>query len=120
MDIVENARIAEMLEEHPSTFEQKIFTQREIDYAAQRRRRVEHFAARFAAKEAVAKALGQGMTNGVSWKDIEVIHDPAGKPHISLTGHALRLAEKMGVRSIHLSLSHSDIHSIAFVVAESA
>jgi holo-[acyl-carrier protein] synthase len=118
VDIVENARVADLLEKHPGTFEEKVFTALELTYAADRRRRVEHLAARFAAKEAVAKALGFGMSNGIYWRDIEVIHDDAGKPTVKLAGRVRDLAEKMGVRAIHLSLSHTDVHSIAFAVAE--
>lgn len=118
VDIVENARIAEMLEKHGPAFSAKIFTESELAYAGERRRRIEHLAARFAAKEAVAKALGLGMTNGISWRDIEVVHDQAGKPAVNLTGHVADIAADIGVRTLHLSLSHADSHSIAFVVAE--
>ena len=118
VDIVENARVGELLEKHGRAFEEKLFTEGELSYARERRRRHEHLAARFAAKEAVAKALGQGMSNGVSWRDIEVVHDETGKPGVKLTGPVKKLAEQMGVRSLHISLSHTDSHSIAFVVAE--
>jgi holo-[acyl-carrier protein] synthase len=119
VDIVENERIAAMLEQHGSAFEDKVFTANELAYAGDRRRRVEHLAVRFAAKEAVAKALGRGISKGVTWKDIEVVHDDAGKPGISLHGGTFDLAEEMGVRNLHVSLSHTDTHSVAFVVAES-
>ena len=118
VDIVENARVGELLEKHGRTFQEKLFTEGELSYARERRRRTEHLAARFAAKEAVAKALGQGIANGVSWRDIEVVHNDAGKPEVKLTGPVKDLAESMGVRSLHISLSHTDSHSIAFVVAE--
>lgn len=118
VDIVENARIAELLDKHASSFSDKVFTEGELGYADPRCRRVEHLAARFAAKEAVAKALGLGMSNGISWRDIEVVHDDAGKPSVKLTGLVRDLADKTGVRSFHISLSHTDSHSIAFVVAE--
>ena len=120
VDIVENARISEMLRRHGRSFEEKLFTEGELSYADERRRRTEHLAARFAAKEAVAKALGQGMTNGISWRDIEVVHDQRGKPGVKLTGAVRKLADKMGVQHLHISLSHTDSHSVAFVVAEGA
>ncbi len=118
VDIVENARVGELIEKHGKSFEQKVFTEGELDYANDRRRRTEHLAARFAAKEAVAKALGQGMSSGISWRDIEVTHNEAGKPEVKLTGPVRKLAQQMGVKTIHLSLSHTDTHSVAFAVAE--
>ena len=120
VDIVENARVGELIEKHGKSFEQKVFTEGELDYANDRRRRLEHLAVRFAAKEATSKALGQGMSSGISWRDIEVVHDETGKPEVRLTGAVGKLAEKMGVRTVHLSLSHTDTHSVAFAVAEGA
>ena len=120
VDIVENARIAELIEKHGPSFEQKVFTPGELGYAGPRRRRIEHLAVRFAAKEAVAKAFGFGMSNGISWLEIEIVHDDAGKPEVKLSGHVKDLSEKMHVHAVHVTLSHTETHSVAFVVAETA
>lgn len=117
VDLVEVARIARMLDEHGERFLARCFTQAEADYAASSARRVEHLAARFAAKEAVLKALGTGLVAGVSWTDIEVVRDDAGKPVLALTGQAARLAERLGARRWHLSLSHTSTHAIASAIA---
>lgn len=117
IDLVEVARIARMLDEHGDRFLARCFTPAEAEYAASSARRVEHLAARFAAKEAVLKALASGLTSGVSWTDIEVTRDESGQPGIALTGHAARIAERLGARRWHLSLSHTAAHAIASAIA---
>ena len=88
IDIVEVERIRDMVEKHGSGFLTKVFTEGEISYCKGRRRSSEHYAARFAAKEAVLKALGTGLRKGMSWRDIEVRKDPLAKPKIELSGGA--------------------------------
>lgn len=116
VDIIEIARIRSALE-NPKTgerFRQRVFTPGEIAYCARRRRADESFAARFAAKEATIKALGQS----VGWQEIEVARE-GGPPNLCLHGRARSRADELGIRRILLSLSHSETLAIAYVVAES-
>lgn len=118
-DIVDNGRIETVVSRHGRRFIQRIFSKREaarLDNYGYARQMV---AANFAAKEALAKALGTGFRYGVSFSDIEVVHDRRGKPHINLSGAAADFARKMGAKHIHLSLSHEKSHSVAVVILES-
>src|SRR3982751_182540 len=92
IDLVEVSRIAEMLERHGERFLSRVFTPGEALHSEGRRGRAEHLAGRFAAKEAVLKALGTGWAEGVAWTDIEVCAEPSGAPRLSLTGRAAELA----------------------------
>jgi len=109
-DIVETGRIRE-LAEREAGFTERVFTQVELDYSLSKQSRYLHLAARFAAKEAVAKALGRPF----SWKDVELVNDPAGKPTVNLYGEAESAAN--GAR-VHVSLSHSDHYACAVAVVE--
>jgi holo-[acyl-carrier protein] synthase len=116
VDIIEVARIRAALE-HPRTgqrFRARIFTDAEIAYCTRRRNGHESFAVRFAAKEAMMKVLGVP----VGWREIEVARTD-GPPGIQLHGRARTCAERMGIRSIKLSLSHTAQLAVAYVVAES-
>ncbi len=131
VDIVSNARIARMLAEHGDVFLSRCFTARERGYCDSHKQRVERYAARFAAKEAVVKALGTGLRGQMAWTDMEVLPDALGKPMLTLSGETARMAEAQGITSWHISLSHTrddrtqtppnepSGHSIASVVAES-
>lgn len=115
-DIIEIARIGKALQRQG--FCQRVYTEAESSYCLSRgAQAAASFAARFAAKEAVLKALGTGLRGG-SLKEIEVVQDALGKPGIRLTGYHLRLAQAQGVHKIYLSLSHSRENSIAYVVME--
>jgi len=118
VDIVEPARIAGMIERHGERFLQRTFTPGEIAYSSGRKRAVEHFAARWAAKEAVAKALGTGISRRVHWKDIEVIKEGTGAPTVKLHGGVASIAGELGVRHVHLSLSHIESLAVAMVIIE--
>ena len=108
IDLVEVERIRQLLEKHGDRFRTKTFTQREIDYCESCGSPAMHFAARFAAKEAVAKALGTGLwAKGVDWKDIEVIRDPGGRPEVVLTGGAKTHLDTQGGNSVLISLTHT-------------
>ncbi len=118
VDIVPVERIASMLEEHGERFLSRIFTEQERSYAdANPKRRIEHLAARFAAKEAVMKALGTGWGEGVGWKDIEVQRAVSGAPSVALHGKAAAVAAGRGLGEWRLSLSHGGGFAIASVVA---
>ena len=119
-DLTEIDRIASSVERFGERFLQRIYTPGEIRYCLQKKNSAESLAARFAAKEAGAKALGTGIAKGVSWREIEVIHLPGGRPSLRLHGRAAERAAAMGVTSLHLSLSHSRVMAIATVILESA
>lgn len=93
-----------------------VFTERELDHCSGRRREFEHLAARFAAKEAVLKMFGTGITRGIRLTDVEVVNDRSGRPRIALGGAAAELARKRGLRQIDVSLTHTDGLAIATAV----
>ena len=117
-DLIETRRVQESIDRFGERFLERIFTAGEIAYCARKRNAAESFAARFAAKEAGAKALGTGISRGVSWKEFEVRREASGRPTLHLSGRAAELAEAMGVRRVQLSLTHSRELAIATVVAE--
>ncbi len=120
VDMVEVVRIRRALE-NPRTggrFQARVFTEEEAAYCARRRNGHESFAARFAAKEAAMKALGCGLGQGIGWRDIEITRGD-GAPTLRLLGAAQRLADGMGVRRMHVSLTHTAEFAVAYVIAES-
>jgi holo-[acyl-carrier protein] synthase len=118
VDIVEIARFSGVMERLKERFILRLFTADEQQYCNGHRDPVPHFAARFAAKEAVFKALGTGWAKGVTWLDVEVKKEQREAPTIALHGEAQRLCAAKGVRQMHLSLSHSDHWVVAMVVLE--
>ena len=118
-DLMETRRVQESIDRYGDRFLERIFTPEEIAYCQRKRKNAaESFAARFAAKEAGAKALGTGISRGVGWKEFEVRRETSGRPTLHLSGRAAELAEAMGVRRIQLSLTHSRELALAVVVAE--
>ncbi len=118
IDIIEVARIRSMMRRHPRRFLERVFTPAEREYCRRFRNAAERFAARFAAKEAAMKALGTGLSSGIAWTDIEVCHDSEGRPVIVLAGEAARVASRLRIRRLHVSLSHVKDMAVASVVAE--
>jgi holo-[acyl-carrier protein] synthase len=116
-DIVECLRIGRMIERHGELFLQRVFTDREVRYCQERRRAVEHFAGRWAAKEAILKALGSGWRRGLDWTDIEVRNDNEGKPVVHLGGAVRDLALTLRVGDILLSISHCRAYAVAHALA---
>jgi holo-[acyl-carrier protein] synthase len=116
IDIVEVPRIARMLEEHGERFLDRCFTGAEREYCLAGKRRDEHLAARFAAKEAVLKALGTGWKSGIAWTDVEVVRDPSGAPLVRLHGAAAAVAAERGIGSWSLSLSHTEGYAVASAI----
>jgi holo-[acyl-carrier protein] synthase len=117
VDLVEIERIEKAVARLGDRFVLRVYTEQERNYA---RGRGPQLAARFAAKEAVAKILGTGLwREGVSWHHIEVINDESGKPRLNLTGEAARRAAELGFTAWSISISHSRGDAIAFVVASS-
>ena len=117
-DLIEIERVEASIARFGRRFLERLFTPGEIAYCLQKKGSAESFAARFAAKEAGAKALGTGISRGVSWKEFEVRREASGRPTLHLSGRAAELAEAMGVRRIQLSLTHSRELALAVVVAE--
>ena len=118
VDIVETARIAAMLADHPERFLQRVFTLQEQQDAGDGKRCNEHLAARFAAKEAALKALSTGWSNGVGWTDVSVVKESTGKPILQVVGRAAEIAAEQGIVAWHVSLSHTDSLAMASVIAE--
>ena len=115
VDICDIKRMHDIEKKHGSRFLQKIFTPQEIKYCEKKYDKYASYAARFAAKEALLKALGTGLRDGFLWKDIEVENDNLGKPFFKFYGQT---ANVISARRVHLSISHTDRDAIAFVVIE--
>lgn len=115
-DITEISRIERMFEKHGDYFLKRIYTAEEIRYSLYGKHREEHLAGRWAAKEAVLKALGTGWIAGIDWKDVEVRNNQAGKPEIILSGGAQKMAEKLGGNHIMISITHSADYAVAFAI----
>lgn len=118
IDICEVPRIKASIERFGERFIQRIFTPREISYASRKKNKYERFAARFAAKEAGMKAIGTGWRRGVRWVDFEVVNEPSGKPTLLFHGKAKEFADALGVRNVALSLTHTSVQAMAFLVLE--
>lgn len=117
-DIIEISRVQASLERFGRRFLERVFTEAEIEYCMRKKQAAESLAARFAAKEAGAKALGTGISRGVSWKEIEVRRKPGERPTLHWSGRAAERAEAMGVRTSSLSVTHSRDVAMAVVVVE--
>ena len=119
IDIVKNSRIKNLIEKYGERFLNKVYTKAEISYCQQKINSAPSFAARFAAKEAVLKALGTGMRKN-SWQDIEILNNKLGKPEVNLSEETKKRAEELEVSAIFLSMSHEKEYSIAQIVMEGA
>jgi holo-[acyl-carrier protein] synthase len=117
-DVIETRRVQESIDRFGERFLERIFTGGEIAYCRRKKNSAESFAARFAAKEAGAKALGTGISRGVSWKEFEVKREASGRPTLHLTGRAAEIAGMMGIQRIQLSLTHSRDMAMAVVLVE--
>jgi holo-[acyl-carrier protein] synthase len=117
-DIIECLRIAQMIERHGELFIRRVYTDHEIAYCSTKKAATQHYAGRWAAKEAVLKALGTGWVRGISWRDVEVRHKPGGAPAIALRGGAQEVFERTGITHMHVSISHCRTHATAYAVAE--
>jgi holo-[acyl-carrier protein] synthase len=118
LDIAEVDRIEAAIGRHGQAFIDRLFTPDEAEYCERYQNRYERYAARFAAKEAAMKALGTGWRHGIRWRDIEVTREPSGKPTLRLSGVAREFADRMGVRHISLSITHSGNVALAQVIFE--
>ena len=116
-DIIEVPRIGEMIERHGELFLQRVFTEQEIVYCQERKAAIQHYAGRWAAKEAVMKTLGTGFTKGIGWTEIEVVSQRSGQPIIRLSGTTAHYAEGLGIDEILISISHCRAYATATAIA---
>jgi holo-[acyl-carrier protein] synthase len=116
-DIVECLRIGRMIDQHGELFLARVYTEREIRYCQARKHATEHFAGRWAAKEAVLKCLGTGWRRGLCWTDVEIRNDPAGKPGVLMCGGAKDQAQSLRISDMHISISHCRAYATAYAIA---
>ncbi len=118
-DMIEVPRIESVLNRWGDRFRKRVFTPKELAYCESKKNRFQRLASRFAAKEAVFKALGTGWQLGVGWTEIEVTNDELGKPHITLSGRTEELSHQMGVRNIFVSMTNTADYGAAQVILTS-
>ncbi len=117
-DIIECLRIAQMIERHGELFINRVYTPLEIQYCQSRKQSTQHYAGRWAAKEAILKAIGTGWRKGISWRDIEVRNEPGGRPVVAMRGGARDVVEQLGITQMLISISHCRSHATAYAVAQ--
>ena len=117
IDLVDCPRIENMVSEHGGRFIDRVFTAAEQAYAAANKDRIEKLAGRFAAKEAILKLMGTGWRGKIAWTDIEVVNNEAGQPEVSLCGEVKKIAERLGIKNISVSITHTANFAIASAVA---
>jgi holo-[acyl-carrier protein] synthase len=118
IDLCEVPRIRKSIERFGEKFVARIYTPREIAYVERKANRFERYAARFAAKEAGMKAIGTGWRGGITWHDFEVTNLISGKPTLAFHGTAAKVAERLGVKNVALSLTHTAELGMAFLILE--
>jgi len=116
IDVVEVSRIKSSLDEFGEKFQTRIFTETEREYCQKQKRPELHFAGRFAAKEAIAKAFGTGIGKEIGWLDMEIIRKPSGEPDVKLTEAASAYAKSRGVQQVMVSLTHAKHYAAANAV----
>jgi holo-[acyl-carrier protein] synthase len=116
-DVVECLRIAQMIERHGEIFLSRVYTPYEIEYCRARKAATQHYAGRWAAKEAILKALGTGWARGIRWQDLEIRNDVGGQPQVELAGGAREASERLGITSVLISISHCRTHATAVAIA---
>jgi holo-[acyl-carrier protein] synthase len=115
-DITECLRIARMIERHGELFIHRVYTPEEIRYCQNRKQATQHFTGRWAAKEAILKALGIGWRRGVAWRDVEVRNDPGGRPIVAVGGQVKEAVERLGVAQVLVTISHCRTHATAYAI----
>lgn len=118
IDLAEVDRIESAMTRYGQRFVQRVFLPAEIAYAESKANKFERYAARFAAKEAGMKAIGTGWRRGVGWHDFEVVRERSGRPTLAFHGKAAEIARALGVRRVALSLTHTHVYGMAFVILE--
>ena len=118
VDIAEVERVKGAIERHGEPFLRRVYTRREAEYCEGFKNKFERYAGRFAAKEAAMKALGTGWRRGVRWVDLEVVRESSGRPTMVLSGEAAKIAQRLGVKHIALSITHTESQALAQVIFE--
>ena len=119
VDLAEVHRIREAIERRGARILNRLYTANERAYCERARNKYERYAGRFAAKEAAMKALGTGWRRGIRWVDLEVVRVPGGRPTMVLHGEAQKIAERLGVKHIAMSITHTETQAFAQVIFES-
>jgi holo-[acyl-carrier protein] synthase len=117
IDLVDCPRIEEMVARHGERFVQRVFTAAEQAYAEANKNKIEKLAGRFAAKEAILKLMGTGWRGKIAWTDIEIINNSSGQPEVTLGGEVEKIADKLGIKHISVSITHTANFAIASAVA---
>lgn len=118
IDIVPIIKIKSLIKEHSEEFLKKLYTEREILYCQSRKKNsIKHFAGRFAAKEAVLKAIGIGKRGRVEWTDIEILNNGYGEPVVYFYGEVLNILQRKNIKKLSVSISHSDNYAVACATA---
>ena len=118
VDVVDCARIASSIERFGERFLRRVFTEGEIAYSQSMKFPARHFAARFAAKEALSKAFGTGIGKSMGWRDLDVCKKESGEPYVVLSGGAEQMAKARGIEKVWISLSHTDTIGMATIILE--
>ena len=116
-DITECLRIARMIERHGEMFINRVYTPEEVRYCQSRKQATQHFTGRWAAKEAILKALGTGWSQGITWRDVEIRNEPGGKPVVAVRGGAKEVVQQLGIAKLLVSISHCRTHATAYAIA---
>src|SRR5277367_6736495 len=119
VDLAEVGRIQKAIERHGEPFLRRVYTAGEREYCERFKNKYERYAGRFAAKEAAMKALGTGWRRGIRWVDLEVVREPGGRPTMMLYGEAKKIAQRLGVKHIAMSITHTETQAFAQVIFES-
>lgn len=117
IDLVDFPRIEEMVNRHGERFLNRVFTAAEQAYAESNKNGIEKLAGRFAAKEAILKLMGTGWRGKIAWTDIEIVNNPAGQPKVTVSGEVEKIADKLGIKHISVSITHTANFAIASAVA---
>jgi holo-[acyl-carrier protein] synthase len=118
VDIAEVQRIRAAIEKRGEAFLRRVYTANEVAYCERFKNKFERFAGRFAAKEAAMKALGTGWQHGVRWVDLEVVREKSGRPTLTIAGEAGKIAARLGVKNIAISITHTADQALAQVIFE--
>ena len=117
IDLVDLPRIEDMINRHAEHFINRVFTSAEQAYADSQKNRIEKYAGRFAAKEAILKLIGTGWRGKIAWTDMEITNNSSGQPQVNLEGEVKSIAEKLGIKQISISITHTANFAIASAVA---
>jgi holo-[acyl-carrier protein] synthase len=113
IDLIECERVRELWDRHGTRVTERLLTPEEWSYVQSHKDFIPRLAGRFAAKEAILKVLGTGWRGGIAWRDMEILNDQAGCPHVTLTGECARIAESAGLTRVLVSITHTTNYAAA-------